>query len=110
MDTIAFFGALPFYLSNINLNFTDSFLSHVWNYNYRINHPYKHENSPPGYWCGDHFYNGSAELVIVMAIAIFPMLSVEACNYLKLKILRTPKKLSLELHHLQEEYLLFIQF
>ena len=25
--TIAFFGALPFYLSNLDLNFTDSFLS-----------------------------------------------------------------------------------
>ena len=45
-----------------------------------------------------------------MAIAIFPMLSVGGMQLFKAENFENPKRLSLGLHHLQEEYLLFIQF
>ena len=48
--------------------------------------------------------------VIVMAIAIFPMLSVGGMQLFKAENFENPEKVVLEQHHLQEEYLLFIQF
>ena len=92
--TIAFFGALPFYLSNINLGFTDSFfesMSGITTTGSTI--LISIEASPPGIlvWRSLLQWLGGIG-VIVMAIAIFPMLSVGGMQLFKAENFENPEK------------------
>ena len=90
--TIAFFGALPFYLSNINLDFTDSFfesMSGITTTGSTV--LISIEASPPGIlvWRSLLQWLGGIG-VIVMAIAIFPMLSVGGMQLFKAENFESP--------------------
>ena len=92
--TIAFFGALPFYLSDINLNFTNSFFESMSGITTTGSTILTNiELSPPGIlvWRSLLQWLGGIG-VIVMAIAIFPMLSVGGMQLFKAENFETPEK------------------
>ena len=92
--TIAIFGAIPFYLSNINLDFTNSFfesMSGITTTGSTV--IIDIESSPPGIlvWRSLLQWLGGIG-VIVMAIAIFPMLSVGGMQLFKTENFEAPEK------------------
>ena len=92
--TIAIFGAIPFYLSNINLDFTNSFFESMSGITTTGSTVIVDiESSPPGIlvWRSLLQWLGGIG-VIVMAIAIFPMLSVGGMQLFKTENFEAPEK------------------
>ncbi len=92
--SIALFGALPFYLSTLNLSFTDSFfesMSGITTTGSTILNNI--EYSPPGIlvWRSLLQWLGGIG-VIVMALAVLPMLSIGGMQLFKTENLETPEK------------------
>ena len=92
--TIATFGALPFYLSNMSLDFTNSFFESMSGITTTGSTVIENiEASPPGIlvWRALLQWLGGIG-VIVMAIAIFPMLSVGGMQLFKTENFEAPEK------------------
>ncbi len=92
--SIALFGAIPFYLSTLNLSLTDSFfesMSGITTTGSTI--LIDIENSPPGIlvWRALLQWLGGIG-VIVMALAVLPMLSVGGMQLFKTENFETPEK------------------
>ena len=92
--SVALFGALPFYLSTLNLSFTDSFfesMSGITTTGSTILNNI--ELSPPGIlvWRALLQWLGGIG-VIVMALAVLPMLSIGGMQLFKTENFETPEK------------------